>query len=312
MKTHPLIKFSYLQIVLLLVFGNICTGQILVTGIVTDCEENPIEMVFIKESNTPNLTHTDAKGKFHLLVKDSLAKLEVYSIYNKYQNETIEIGSKEYISIKLKEIPTEKTPNINGQEIFLRKPVIYLYPSKPTEITLKLDFDGELYFTYPEYYNEWKIKAFPDGKIINSSDQKEYSYLFWDGYKKRSPEELTYQEGFVVHKKDVVPFLEDKLSLLGLTPTEYNEFIVYWAPFLKQNEWNFIHFRCNEAYNIISKNMINPIPDTEIRVFMDFTKINAPIHIKPQQLNTTTRKGFTLVEWGGTEIKEKNLFKNEH
>lgn len=299
MKTHPLIKFNYLQIVLLLVFRNICTGQILVTGIVTDCEKFPLVGVTIKERGK-NQTFSDFDGKYQIIVTDTLATLEYKNIG--YYKKKIKVGKQKEINVSLKENPNDI------MEVNIGKPVIYLYPSKPTEVTLKLDFDGELYFTYPEYYNEWKIKAFPDGKIINSSDQKEYSYLFWDGYKKRSPEELTYKEGFVVHKKDVVPFLEDKLSLLGLTPTEYNEFIVYWAPFLKQNEWNFIHFRCNEAYNIISKNMINPIPDTQIRVFMDFTKINAPIHIKPQQLNTTTRKGFTLVEWGGTEIKEKIYF----
>ncbi|MBQ9925500.1 MAG: hypothetical protein IJO51_05730 [Clostridia bacterium] len=31
------------------------------------------------------------------------------------------------------------------------KPVIYLYPEEETEVTVKLDYAGELTTTYPEY-----------------------------------------------------------------------------------------------------------------------------------------------------------------
>jgi len=48
---------------------------------------------------------------------------------------------------------------------------------------------------------------------------------------------------------------------------------------------------------------INPQPDTLIRVIMDYKPLNNPIVVSEQQLTTPTRSGFTVVEWGGTEIK---------
>ena len=48
---------------------------------------------------------------------------------------------------------------------------------------------------------------------------------------------------------------------------------------------------------------INPNPDTIIRVLMTFKGLENPITVKEQKIVTPERKGFTLVEWGGTEIK---------
>lgn len=50
------------------------------------------------------------------------------------------------------------------QEQVNYKPVIYLYPTEETEVTVKLDYAGEFICTYPEYDGEWKVNAFPDGK----------------------------------------------------------------------------------------------------------------------------------------------------
>ena len=51
---------------------------------------------------------------------------------------------------------------------------------------------------------------------------------------------------------------------------------------------------------------INPNPDTVIRVLMTYKGLDKPIEgIAEQQLPTTpTRDGFTVVEWGGSEIED--------
>ena len=43
--------------------------------------------------------------------------------------------------------------------------------------------------------------------------------------------------------------------------------------------------------------------DTEIRVFMCYKPSNTYIDIKEQILTAPERKGFVLIEWGGTELK---------
>ena len=39
-----------------------------------------------------------------------------------------------------------------------------------------------------------------------------------------------------------------------------------------------------------------------IRVLMIFKRLEKPIDVNEQKLDTPQRKGFTVVEWGGTQI----------
>lgn len=99
-------------------------------------------------------------------------------------------------------------------------------------------------------------------------------------------------------------FLIEKLEFIGLNTFETNEFIQYWLPILERNEFNFIHFRVNSGYDVISKNEVLPKSDTSIRVFMEFYGLEKPIEITEQKLEKIERKGFTLVEWGGSNVSE--------
>ena len=184
-------------------------------------------------------------------------------------------------------------------QIPVPKPVIYLYPEEETEINVKLDFDGKLTHTYPEYpENGWSVTAKPDGTLTDS-DGYEYSYLFWDGL---AAMDYDMSKGFVVKGEDTASFLREKLSYMGLTPKEYNEFIVYMLPQMESNKYNLIAFQRN-AYTDIARLEITPAPDSIQRVFMTFKPLDEYIDVPEQELPTFERKGFTVVEWGGTEVK---------
>ena len=111
------------------------------------------------------------------------------------------------------------------------------------------------------------------------------------------------KEGFVVAGKDTISFLEEKLDQLGLTEREAEEFIVYWLPKLESAKYNLIRFQTLAEQN---KNMplnITPAPKTLIRVMMEYKNLDKPIQVKEQVLPSKPRRnGFTVVEWGGTEI----------
>ncbi len=178
------------------------------------------------------------------------------------------------------------------------KPVIYLYPDKTTDITVRLS-QTELICTYPAYNDGWTVTADPDGTLVNHADGREYSYLFWEGV---GPLETDFSEGFCVRGEDTAAFLQETLSALGLTPREYNEFIVWWLPQMQNNPYNLVTFAW-EDYNRAAPLEITPTPDTLLRVFMvwqaseEFVEIPAPTLPDAPQ-----RNGFTVVEWGGTEI----------
>ena len=176
------------------------------------------------------------------------------------------------------------------------KPVIYLYPTEQTEVTIALELNGRLTCTYPEYKDGWNVTAFPDGKVINKADGKEYSYLYWEG---ASDVEYDFSKGFVVKGEDTATFLQEKLAYLGLTPKEYNEFIVYWLPQMQNNKYNLITFQ-GETYTDSAVLEITPKPDSVLRVFMAYKPFDEYIEIEEQQLSQFERKGFTVIEWGGT------------
>lgn len=186
------------------------------------------------------------------------------------------------------------------KEVAAEKPVLYLYPEKETNVSVKVQFPygGQFTCTYPEYNVGWNVTAMPDGTIYDR-DGNEYYCLYWEADLGRMP---SSNEGFCVKGEDTAEFLREKLMGIGLTARETNEFIIYWLPRMQDNEYNIISFHTDE-YNNISPLEISPAPDTLIRVFMTYYGSDKPIDIEPQLLPEYERNGFTAVEWGGSEIK---------
>jgi len=194
----------------------------------------------------------------------------------------------------------------DDRDIRLEKPVIYLYPTEKTEISIKLDFNQkQLKHTYPKYNPEkgWNVIAEPNGNLKNVENGKDYYALFWEG-ESQKPTEI--KQGFVVKGENTADFLEEKLAILGLNWRESNEFIMYWLPQMENNKYNLIHFSTEEYTNNYPIT-ITPRPDNFIRVFMVFEPLETAIEIPIQELTPAKRGGFTAVEWGGTK-QEKPKF----
>lgn len=178
------------------------------------------------------------------------------------------------------------------------KPIIYLYPQTPTVCSVKLTLNGALTCTYPDYENGWdNFTAYPDGTLI-FPDGKEYYALYWEGVQHGN---WDFSKGFCVRGEDTASFLEWALAAQGLTPREANEFIVYWLPRMQGNEYNVISFQ-TDAYTDGAVLDISPAPDSLLRVFMTYYASDAYVDIPPQEFASFIRQGFTVVEWGGSEV----------
>ncbi|MGM9972912.1 MAG: hypothetical protein ACI33K_02580, partial [Clostridiaceae bacterium] len=153
--------------------------------------------------------------------------------------------------------------------------------------------------TYPEYKDGWNVLAQPDGTLTDIQTQKEYSYLFWEGLS-----EIKYDmsKGYVIKGSDTAEFLQSILAEMGLKPKEYNEFIVYWLPKMQDNPYNLITFQTN-VYTENALLKISPEPDSLLRVFMAYKALQKPITVEEPIIEPFTRSGFTVVEWGGTEVR---------
>ncbi len=177
------------------------------------------------------------------------------------------------------------------------KPVIYLYPENESEVSVRLTLDGRLTCTYPAYDDGWTVTAAPDGTLTDKNGQT-YNYLYWEG---ETFAQWDMRKGFCVKGEDTAVFLEDALAKLGLNRREANEFIVFWLPLMQENPYNIICFQ-TDIYTEAAKLDIAPNPDTLIRVFMAYKASDIPVEIKAQELTAPAREGFTVVEWGGTEV----------
>ena len=263
-----------------------------ISGTVYDCEKLPIPGAYIKNLNSKAETQADFDGKFSIEVKI---------------NDILEISFLEFKSHKIK-IENNENLVVNlkaDQQIMLEKPVIYLYPTEKTAIDIKLDLKGKLLTTFPKYDKNWEVIAEPNGQIFDKKTNRYYGSLFWDGTMDFPEEHYKYDDGFIVPKEKLADFFIEKLEYIGLNNQETNEFIQYWLPILERNKYNFIHFLINEECNEIATLKVNPKPETTIRIYMDFYGLENFTQINEQQLPKTERKGFTLVEWGGSDVSSK-------
>ena len=181
----------------------------------------------------------------------------------------------------------------------VKKPVIYLYPEKPMDISVQLNLKNSYFSTiYPKFNekNTWNVHAKPNGDII--LNDRTYPYLFWeaDSYDLKDS-----NEGFIVTEENAEKFLEEKLEILGLNEKERADFIVFWLPHLIKNKLSLCTFQSKKFFDDFELN-ITPKPDTLIRIYLSIKKLDSPINVKEQKLESVERKGYTVIEWGGFKL----------
>ena len=208
----------------------------------------------------------------------------------------------ESVTYNVKQIHKTRKNTPEFPDVPVDKPIIYLYPEKEMTVRVTLGNEQALTCTYPKYENNWSVLAKPNGDLIDlKTDRYQYSLY----YESMSNYQMT-ESGFVVKGEDTISFLEEKLTVLGLSEREANEFIIYWLPQLEANKYNYIRFATMEEIEANMPLDIVPEPDSVIRVLMIFKGLEEPIEVTEQTLTTPERAGFTVVEWGGTNLSNKH------
>lgn len=177
------------------------------------------------------------------------------------------------------------------------KPVIYLYPTKTTDLSVTLTPQGGFTKTEPAYGNGWNVTASPNGSLVNKADGQTYPYLFWEG---RGGLYFAPTKYWVVANADVHPFLVSTLAKLGLNDAETADFLEFWEPRMQAEPFYKIGFHGTNVMNQIAPLTVSQTPDTLVRILMDYEGLSSPIASNPPVLpETPVRNGFTVIEWGG-------------
>lgn len=204
------------------------------------------------------------------------------------------------------------------------KPVIYLYPEKPTAVHLSFTSAVSLDTQIPTYHDGWNVLANPNGTLQDLQPQYTdcstigirtgseyaplacknniYPYIYWSGKSLYNNYPQT-TGGWIVEKNNIERFLTEILSSVGLTPSESKDMTDYWVPEMMKKDMPYyrISFVQTDQMNDFIPMTVNPLPDTVFRIFLQYEPLSSKpnIYPEPQTLHKVSRKGFTLVEWGG-------------
>ncbi len=179
--------------------------------------------------------------------------------------------------------------------VYLAEPIIYLYPTTALEVHVEAKPLHAIRASTPPYRGGWDVLAQPSGALRAAG--KRYSYLFWEGLSSISP---MRSEGFVIPQGEVAGFFERMLPQLGLSERESEDFRAAWLPRFHGAPYYFITFLPRETIDRLAPLVVNPEPDVVIRVLMDFRPLWTREPVKAPVLPAPpTRRGFTVVEWGG-------------
>ncbi len=180
------------------------------------------------------------------------------------------------------------------------KPVIYLYPTKPTFVKVTVQTAGSIFISDPPYPTSgWEnLLAYPNGKIEYRG--KSYRELFYESNVKdvKRP-----SSGMTLDSRNLRTELDSIITKLGLINEEKTEFLDFWIPKLQNLNSNYIFFSLVEKdeKDRIDKVNISPKPDTTIEFIAYFAPLDHLFEGVPLDLpeNPPARIGFTAVEWGG-------------
>jgi len=216
---------------------------------------------------------------------DDVMEAVKYGISFRIDNQYVLEGS--LVSIYKKLCVTEHKP------IQVKKPAVYLYPLKTMNVSVKVEVNGKLTYTDPDYGSGWNVSANPEGRINGK-----YDYLFYEADLKKI--ELP-DEGWIVEYDNLEKWFDEYLPALGLNEKETGQFKEYWLGKLRKADYYGIKIL---DCSFLAENMrlvIYPEPETVLRLNFYFIPINVKMDMRPPVIKKIERKGFTVIEWGGID-----------
>ncbi len=180
------------------------------------------------------------------------------------------------------------------------KPVIYLYPKKPTLVDVSVETEGDIVISDPHYPpGGWRqVLANPNGTL--EYQNKQYRELF---YETQSRALKRPESGVIMEKQNLKSQLLDFITKLGLSrKDEQQEFLEWWIPRLQaiKTDRLFVSILERNEKERIDKVNISPKPDTMIEFIVYFAPLADGETVAPLILPRTPKRiGFTAIEWGG-------------
>lgn len=179
------------------------------------------------------------------------------------------------------------------EPVQVKKPAVYLYPTEQMDVSVKVNVNGKLTLTDPDYNTGWNVNVKPDGLISNK-----YDYLFYEADLNKI--ELP-DEGWVVKYENLKEWFEEFLPKLGLNKKEKEQFEEYWLGKLRKANYYDIRILDDKFLSENMELIIDPKPESILRLNFYFKPLSIKTDLKAPEIKEITRKGFTVIEWGGID-----------
>ncbi|MFH1589504.1 MAG: hypothetical protein ABIB43_02975 [archaeon] len=197
---------------------------------------------------------------------------------------------------------------MSASRVKFEKPAVYLYPESDSIIDVKIETTGDIIVSEPDYNNGWNVFVTREGEIEGT-----YDYLFYEvEFKKKIELE---NEGWVVPYNELEEWMDTVLFDLGLNEKEQSQFKEYWINRLPKANYYEIKLLSQEFLKEEMDLIITPEPDTILRLNFYFKALKETLSsetagapkdellsetsLEEPKINTPSREGFTVVEWGG-------------
>lgn len=193
-----------------------------------------------------------------------------------------------------------------GRITGLGKPVIYVYDKYNRDNEVTLITKGQFTFLDP-YFNQkmwWNFQTH-DGKVI--VEGQSFDYLRY----KVTVKNYSYNtQWWIIDGIQAKKFFTDKLTVMGLTSKEKNDFLDYRVSKYEVGKQYFVSFKFNEQLDPYVQLQFKIKPNAQFRVLMETTELNndtLPIFQKwalaysdDTLLKTFKRSGeLDVLEWWG-------------
>jgi len=176
------------------------------------------------------------------------------------------------------------------------KPAIYLYPEKPTIVSVKVDTSkGWMTKSVPAYPdNGWKVLALKSGKIF--SGLKSYGHLF---YETMLPSPQMSGDYEIIASDNLSSGLIDLAKRLSLNEQESSDLADYWTNNLPGAKYYQVGLLDPSKLDGLEPLNISPKPQTLYRVRLIFQPLSSYVTPTTRYHASFQRNGFTVVDWGG-------------
>ncbi len=155
------------------------------------------------------------------------------------------------------------------------KPNIYLYPTAPLDITVKIGFPqgGRVTVSEPLYNDGWSVRVTPDGMIDG-----QWRFLFYESVQ---PNGWQRKRGYLVATDEMEQFFRNDLAARGFVGQEIEDFIDWWMPLLAEPGYLIVYPQDDTVIRTLEDLQLSVTPDSLLRHRYVIETTAEPVTIEP-------------------------------